>query len=137
MAVHWQCTNCARYKKAMKEYEEDSKEWREFVLMREALIYALLVTQFPEDSDLWAITEGNWKETYLRLSIYEHMMEPMRSTDKAGIYITPGEVHSMIGLSVNAGTQTRDEFISHLSRLMDLDAHRRLNNWQNAQEKEI
>jgi len=130
MAVNWQCTTCAAYIEA-KEFGLESDEWNAFANLRQALIYALLATEFPKDSD-WAITEGNWEETYCRLDMLERVNGSMRSTDKESIYLTPKEVHSMIGLSVNAGTQSRKDFSKRLIRNIELDANRRLRNFLKA-----
>lgn len=135
MAVNWQCTTCAAYKAAMTK-DEDSDDWREFVSLRDSLIYALLVTQFPvidDDGGHWAIMKDNWEETYIRLYMYEHAMQPMRVDPKIGapkIYFTPSEVRSMIGLHVNAGTQSQEDFEQHLLRLIRRDGEYKLNQYR-------
>ena len=109
MSVNWECGPCSAYQTA-KEFDEDSTEWREFCVLRDALIWALLVTGFPPKS-AWKITPENWEEIFHRLFIVEKIGGPYRTGPKGkAVKFTPEEVHSMIGLSVNAGNKSETEF---------------------------
>ena len=115
MAVNWECSECEAYLTA-KKFADDSKEWREFADLREALIWGLLCTGFPPKSD-WAITEKNWEQVYTRLRIKENVQGCSRIYHPASegekprkMWFTPEEVHSMIGLGVNAGNKSDTEF---------------------------
>lgn len=146
MAVHWDCAECAAYDSARAaaeaggEFDHTVKEWDEFCDLREALIWALLVTGFPSKSG-WAITKSNWKEVFIRLSTYERAQGCMRvyspaegETKPRKVWFTPEEVHSMIGLSVNAGNKTDTEFRNHLYRMLSEDAVMQLNRWESDNE---
>jgi len=106
--LNWTCSNCAAYDEA-KGFDAESDEWMAFVNLREALIYALLATKFPPKS-AWKITADNWKNVFKRLRMLEEVIGPYRGMGDRSMNFTAEEVHSMIGLEVNAGNQTDLEF---------------------------
>ena len=113
MSVSWNCSDCPAYLEA-KQHDEDSQEWREFANLREALIWALLVTGYPPKSE-WAINETNWETIYRRLWMIEKLSGAYRQSWKdeeiTDHFFTPEEVRSMIGLRVNAGNKSDAEFM--------------------------
>jgi hypothetical protein len=137
MAVHWDCSECALHHSALAKANESGtfdhtvKEWDEYTDLREALIWALLITKFPNKSD-WKITEKNWEEVYRRLHILERVSGAYRmyhmgkDQPDRKMYFTPEEVHSMIGMSVNSGTQTEAEFKTYIYKQLAGDANRSL-----------
>lgn len=115
MAVTWDCSECALHHSALAKANESGdfdhtvKEWDEYTDLREALIWALLITKFPANSN-WKITEKNWEEVYRRLHALERVNGCYRiyhpaegETEPRKVYFTPAEIHSMIGMKVNAG----------------------------------
>jgi hypothetical protein len=133
MAVNWECSECEAYLTA-KKFADDSKEWREFADLRESLIWALLVTGFPPKSE-WAITEKNWEQVYARLKALEtvsgayRIYTPLKKGEpRRKVYFTPEEIHSMIGLAVNAGNKSPTEWKNWLVNRIaeDSDAALRL-----------
>lgn len=134
MSVNWECTDCQAYKDAMA-FDEDSKEWVEFVGMRDSMIYATLVTGYPKGE--WAITQKNCHEMFRRMNIVEQVFGAYRRgaiKDGTGnvdgfkpVYFTYAEVRSMIGLHTNAGTKTDVAFRSHIYQCLKNKANERLN----------
>jgi len=61
------------------------------------------------------ITEKNWEQFYNRTNFYEKNTDNhlwMKSRNKlVPLYITKEQVHRMIGLSTNASTLTKNQFI--------------------------
>lgn len=130
MSVNWEdATSPAReyaYAAATKsgEFDPSVPTWDIYCDLREALIWALLVTGFPAGSQ-WAITDSNWKQVFKRLyvieripaigcfRIYNNGDKPARS-----MFFTPEEVKSMIGLAVNAGNKTDAEFKKFVMKKM-------------------
>ena len=152
MAVNWDCGDCAAHHKAMEaamvsgEFDYTVKEWDEFTDLREALIWALLVTKFPDKSS-WKITEKNWKEVYVRLNILEKVRscyriysvpdknDPTKAsrTEKRKVYFSPEEVHSMIGMAVNAGNTTDRKFQCTIYNMLREGADRSLEAYEKEQ----
>lgn len=130
MSVSWKDTDSeARkyaYNAAMKsgEFDQTVPAWDIYCDLREALIWALLLTGFPKGSD-WTLNENNWREVFKRLSITERITGCYRTYDNGHrkprkMYFQPEEVKSMIGLSVNAGNKTETEFKNYIwKRLME------------------
>ena len=149
MSVNWSCGNCEAHKIAHKaamvsgEFDYTVKEWDEYTDLRESLIWALLVTKFPAN-DCWSISEKNWKEVYIRL----HQLEKVRGSyriysvpseddptkidvnKKRTLYFTPSEVHSMIGMEVNAGNLSDAKWKTLLHKMLKEDATMSLNRWE-------
>jgi len=125
MSVNWKDTDSpARLKahaaaNASGEFDHTVPTWDIYCDLREALIWALLITGFPPRSD-WAITEKNWSELYCRLQILERVNGCYRRYNNGAknptrdIYFTPEEVKSMVGLSVNAGNKSDAEFRKYI-----------------------
>lgn len=133
MSVNWQDTDSpARIKalaaaEASGEFDCEVPTWDIYCDLREALIWALLITGFPPKSG-WGITEKNWEQVYKRLYVVERIgaigcyrrYNNGRYNSTRDMYFTPQEVKSMIGLSVNAGNKTDAEFRKYvISRLME------------------
>jgi hypothetical protein len=121
MSVNWEdSTSPARLKaveaaNASGEFDSTVPTWDIYCDLREALIWALLITGFPPKSG-WGLNEDNWKAIYCRLQILERVNGcSRRYNNGAGnptrdMYFTALEVESMVGLSVNAGNKTDAEF---------------------------
>ena len=133
MSLDWQDSDSPARVKALAaaheygEFDHTVPTWDAYCDLREALIWALLITGFPPKSG-WGITEKNWEQLYKRLHILErigHQSCYRRYNNGAGnptrdMYFTPEEVKSMIGLSVNAGNKSDAEFKKYvISKLMD------------------
>jgi hypothetical protein len=125
MSVNWQDSTSPARLKAVEaahvsgEFDPTVPTWSIYADLREALIYALLITGFPPRSKTckgnWAITEDNWQQLFIRLSILEKVRGCYRvynnGTKKSRkMFFTPAEIKSMIGLSVNAGNLTDAAF---------------------------
>jgi len=102
------------------EFDCEVKEWSDYCDLREALIWALLITGFPPKSG-WGITEQNWQQVYGRLHILERVNDAYRIFNPANgedevrrVYFTAEEVHSMIGMTVNAGNKSDAEFKKYI-----------------------
>jgi len=112
MSLNWNSSKCAAYIAADK-FDTESDEWKEYVVLRDTLVFTLMPVGFPSKSE-WAITESNWQQVYMRLNIYERAAGAMRlsieDNVKQDVFITPAEVHSMIGLAVNVGNKSDAEF---------------------------
>jgi hypothetical protein len=128
MAVNWQSGECAAYKSAVAEYIDDAdyvdqpEIWKEFIHLRDHLIWTLLVVQFPTGD--WAITEKNWEDVYFRFRVYERLTQNYRQEKdpvcgSRPLYTKPDEIHSMIGLRVNAGDCTTFKFWSHIHQIAE------------------
>jgi hypothetical protein len=116
------------------EFDHTVPTWDVYCDLREALIWALLITGFPPRSD-WAITDKNWNEVYCRLHVLETVNGCYRRYNNGAenptrdIWFTPEEVESMVGLSVNAGNKSATEFRKYImDQLIDrsktkLDSH--------------
>ena len=125
MSVHWNHAECKAYQEA-KEYDDDSPEWTAYSRLLQSLVWGLLIAKFPSKSG-WAITEENWQTVYQRLYIVERAFGPYRTyNSKPSDYFTPAEIHSMVGLQVNAGNQSDAEFNKHIIRSMNESSNRRL-----------
>lgn len=130
MSVTWEdSTSPARLKAhaaahASGEFNSMNPTWCIYCDLREALIWALLVTGFPTKSE-WAVTESNWQQLYERLSILERINGCYRIYNNGDhpsreVWFTPEEIRSMVGLSVNAGNKSDAEFKKYIfSRLME------------------
>jgi hypothetical protein len=141
MSVNSESGECAAYKKAHEaacvsgEFDHTVKEWDEFYDLREALIWALLITKFPHNSR-WKITEKNWEEIYQRLYILEKVNGAYRSyfmgNDKPNrkVYFTPEEIYSMIGMSVNAGNLTTAKYKTYIYKELNDRAIRKLDEFR-------
>jgi hypothetical protein len=147
MSVNWQDETSPARVKAIKaaevsgEFDHTVPTWGIYADLREALIYALLVTGFPARSE-WAITEKNWEQLFVRLSILETVRSCYRvynNGDLASreVRFTPEEIKSMVGLSVNAGNKTDLEFSKHLYRLLERDAKDTLHCFNNPSERTL
>lgn len=119
MSVNWNATKCPAQVEA-NEFPKDSDQLKDYVNMRDSLIWALLVTGFPPKSP-WVITEANWRTLYKRIAILERVVGVYRlkwneqtGWKKCEIYFTPADIQSMIGLSVNAGNRTDAEFRKYI-----------------------
>lgn len=146
MAVNWDCAECAAHHSALAkanesgEFDHTVKEWDEYTDLREALIWALLITKFPANSK-WKITENNWEETYRRLHALERVNgcyreyfmgkdEPVRK-----VYFTPAEIHSMIGMKVNAGNQSLATWKTYLHKQFAMRADNEINKFKEQQNE--
>ena len=129
MAVHWECGETSAHKHAIAaakksgEFDHTVPTWDIYCNLREALIWALLVTGFPNRSN-WAITESNWEDLYTRLYIHERVNGCCRVYDNGvhnvrEVYFQPEEIHSMIGMSVNAGSKTDAEFKKYIFKKLE------------------
>jgi len=130
MSVNWEDkTSPARLyaiaaAEADGEFNPDVPTWGIYADLREALIWALLITGFPTKS-AWQITESNWQQLYKRLSILERINGCYRiynNGDHAtrSVWFTPEEIRSMVGLSVNAGNKSDAEFKKYIfGKLME------------------
>ena len=141
MPVTWEAGDTAAHKSAHKaacaagEFDHEVPEWTAYYHLRESLINALLIVQFPHDST-WGITEENWEETFTRLYVYEQTNECCRRffvedpdnpgkvhpTERRVVWFTPEEVRSMIGLRVNAGCMTNTQFATKIINDLRRDA---------------
>ena len=128
MSVNWDSSKCAAYIEAHK-FSSDSKEWRDYVDLRDSLIWALVAIGFPPKSE-WAINKKNWRKVYARLFFFEKCTDAYRQFNNApDMFFSPEEVQSMIGLSVNAGNKTDAEFRKHCFTLMGRDVESALRNY--------
>lgn len=144
MSVSWNAGDTSAHKIARKaanasgEFDPTVKEWEEYTDLREALIWALLIVKFPPNSG-WGITESNWREIYSRLYILEHATDncyrvynvpdkddPTRAgRDVRKVYFTPAEIHSMIGMTVNAGNLSSAKFKTYIwNRLQEIPSNK-------------
>lgn len=141
MPVRWEAGDTAAHQSAHKaahttgEFDSENPEWSAYYHLREALINVLLIVQFPADST-WAITEKNWEEMFTRVYIYEHMNDCCRRffvedpdnpgkvhpTERREEWFTPEEIHSMIGLRVNAGGMSDTKFANKMIKILRHDA---------------
>ena len=132
MSVNWQdSTSPARLKAVTAanesgEFDHTVPTWSIYADLREALIYALLMTGFPGRSE-WAITEDNWRAVYVRLQILEQVRGCYRVYNNGAgtprsMWFTPEEIKSMVGMSVNAGNKTDAQFRKRMFDLMTEDA---------------
>lgn len=135
MSVNWNCSTCPAYIEADK-HDEDSKEWREFVNLRESLIWGLLITGYPVKSE-WAITDDNWREIFTRLNMVERVSGAYRSYHREKseggvkyVFFTPAEVKSMIGLRVNAGNKSNREFSNWIEKRLREEAGRKITRFE-------
>ena len=145
MPVTWDCGECQAYIDAVAALPEtdddskyDTKDWTRFADLREALIWGLLAVGFPAGS--WKITEKNWREVYKRLHIMEIVGGVYRSyyrKDKPNkdVYFSASEVHSMIGLSVNAGNKSKAEFKKMIMNKLEDKAKYRLDTFDKIQKE--
>lgn len=134
MPVQWETGETEAYKIAAKaakahteDFDSENQVWLDFCYLREAMIWALLVVKFPA-GDNWKISQKNWEEIYRRLYLLEKVNGPYRvfcvpdkddptkasATETREEYFTPEEIHSMIGLSVNAGNLTDAKFKNYI-----------------------
>ena len=124
MSVSWQdSTSPARVKaiaaaEASGEFDHTVPTWGVYADLREALIWALLITGFPTKS-AWEITERNWQAVYERLCILEQVNGCFRIYNNGdrksrSVFFSPEEVRSMVGLSVNAGNKSDAEFRKYI-----------------------
>ena len=148
MAVQSRWTTCPAYIKA-KATKEGSDEWAYFSNLSYTLSMALVGVRFPqakrdmmmhnEPEPAWGITEDNWKECFVRISVWEHLFGSFRmgwdndlpqdgppEPTPVDLPFAPEEIVSMIGLSVNAGTQTDEEFGQHMYQNMKRKAQDKL-----------
>lgn len=148
MAINARWTNCPAYLKA-KDTESGSDEWAYFNNLSYVLSMALVGVEFPQANDKihdtpWAITEENWEEVFLRISVWEHIFGALRvgwendddveTSSPKDLPFKPDEIKSMIGMSVNAGSQTDYEFGIHVYRVMKQKAQDKLTNWLRNQD---
>ena len=124
MSVSWQDTDSpARLKahaaaNASGEFDHTVPTWDIYCDLREALIWALLITGFPPKSG-WGINDKNWKELYRRLQILERVNGCYRIYNNGdhgtrSVWFSPEEIRSMVGLSVNAGNKSDAEFKKYI-----------------------
>jgi hypothetical protein len=147
MSVNWKDTDSeARvyaYAAAMEsgEFDSEGTTWSIYCDLREALIWALLATGFPPNSD-WGITKKNWEQVYLRLAIWETARGCSRTYNNGDnasreVFFTPEEIRSMIGFSVNAGTKTNAEFKKFIFMHLEGDANTKLDRCVNPAKRDI
>jgi hypothetical protein len=146
MSVNWQdSTSPARLyaiaaAEASGEFVSTGTTWGIYCDLRDALIWSLLITGFPTRSE-WAITEGNWNEIYCRLNILEKVNGCYRTYNNGSktsrkIFFTPEEIKSMIGLSVNAGNKSANEFRTYIFQRLEADAVSSLDRCINPSERD-
>ena len=131
MSITWDCSECAAHHTAKEaamssgEFNKHNEVWSDYCDLREALIWALIAVRFPDKSS-WQITEKNWEEVYKRLYILERTDHAYRSyfvgegEPNNEVYFSPEEIHSMIGMKVNAGNLSTAKFKTFIfKRLME------------------
>lgn len=147
MSVNWQDSTSPARLKAVEaasvsgEFDHTVPTWSIYADLREALIYALLVTGFPGRSG-WGITESNWQQLYVRLNLLEQVRGCYRIYNNGihesrSMWFTPAEIKSMVGLSVNAGNKTDAEFRKHLHQLMVNDAESKLQDFEQPSQRDL
>ena len=146
MSVNWEDTSSpARIKahaaaNASGEFDHTIPTWDIYCDLREALIWALLITGFPAKSQ-WEITDKNWGELYNRLQILERVNGCYRRYNNGihktrDMYFTPAEVFSMVGLSVNAGNKSDAEFKKYIWTKLTDDATTKRDAFWNPSDRE-
>jgi hypothetical protein len=115
MGLSWDITKCAD-----PDMLQSDKQWP----VTNTLIWYTMFTDIG-----WTITEKNAPEFYARIHLIEKLEGPMMSTvihdpDRGDTFephfITPADVQSVIGLSINVGEQTRLQFSKRIvKRVMD------------------
>ncbi len=136
MSVNWKDSTSPARRKAHDaamvsgEFDPSVPTWMIYADLREALIYALLMTGFPPKSG-WRITQGNWEQIYCRLHILERVRGCYRVYNNGDLpsrkmYFTPQEIRSMVGLSVNAGNKSDAEFRKAIMLSLTEDAKGKL-----------
>ena len=130
MSVSWEDNSSPARMKAHAaamvsgEFDNTVPTWDIYCDLREALIWALLVTGFPTKSG-WEITERNWKQVYARLCVLEQVNGCYRIYNNGdqlprSVWFTPEEIRSMVGLHVNAGNKSDAEFKTYIfGKLME------------------
>ena len=147
MSVNWEDTSSpARLKahaaaNASGEFDHTVPTWDIYCDLREALIWALLITGFPAKSE-WEITDSNWGELYNRLQILERVNGCYRrynnGTHKTrDMFFTPEELKSMVGLSVNAGNKSDAEFRKYIMEQLNNSSKFKLDSFKNPSEEAI
>jgi hypothetical protein len=92
MTLNWDTTNC----KPPTPRNQDE------TVTQQALVWGTMLI------DMGEITEGNWKEFYVRVHYIQQHVTPLRSDKKT---IKPADVQRWIGLKTNVITSTRAAFV--------------------------
>lgn len=120
----------------VKDFPKDDPQRNEFYRAQYTVMMALVGCRFPTDSGgNWAITEKNWKKVFMRLHTWEHLFGAFRQDRSMDgppkdIWITPKEVHSLVGMTVNAGTETDTQFKKHVWEIQQRQAQDALNAYE-------
>ncbi len=101
MALNWNIEKV----KNRKEIQTGSE-----ASITDSLIWATMVVGFT------SITEQNYHEFYKRLHLSELVKGTFLNKDGKSSYITEDDVKRRIGLSTNAGSFSRTEFMRRLSK---------------------
>jgi hypothetical protein len=96
MALNWNIEKCKNFKGLTTE-----ENWG----LTDTLIWATMFTGIS------TITEANYKEFYARLNLVQRLNGPYTNKGGKPYYITVDDVQRRIGLTTNAGSMTRAQFI--------------------------
>lgn len=111
MALHWNVSACA-------EQATTQEGW----ILTNALIWATMFIGINR------ITEKNVNEFYARLATYEDLFTPLLYRSKDGkpehVKTSYADLRLRIGLSTNASTLTRKQFVKNLGTLIENEVNR-------------
>ena len=122
MSLDWNLKQIRDYKKLYRKIGEGERGYSAteptFTLRSESerIIWLTMIIGMRE------ITEKNWEQFYNRVNFYEkntdsHLWKKQKNK-LVPMYITKDQVQKMIGLSTNASTLTKNQFIK---KIMSID----------------
>lgn len=118
MSLDWNLKKIRDYKKLYRKIGEGERGYSPtkptFTLKseNERIIWLTMIIGMRE------ITEKNWEQFYNRVNFYEkntdsHLWKKLKNK-LVPMYITKDQVQKMIGLSTNASTLTKNQFIKRV-----------------------
>lgn len=119
MALNWDVTKIENYEEVTTVQDADGNDiWNP---VTESLVWLAMFTDIG-----WEITEENAAEFYARIRVYEKLHGTMlkgRDEETGKVQsrpITPADVQSHIGLSVNVSGESRSKFMKkQVERALD------------------
>ena len=109
MALHWDLAEIEDWKQLFKEEDEHGNS--EMKSVHETILFHTM------NVGIRNITEKNWKQFFNRVQMWEKIRGVKYYTYEGNqpIYTTQDDVKRMIGLTTNASTFSKTEFLKRLS----------------------
>ena len=76
--------------------------------------------------EMGQVTEANYQEFWIRLSLYQGMNGSFFKFNGKEIYYSLKDVHRRIGYSTNVFTETRTHYLSKIKKLVERDCNEML-----------